>query len=125
MGLLKTPLVLVGLLLTLIGLGNVYTGTTKAAEYEELLATRHAKPPEPREHESSRLEPRLRSSLLKNLAEEDDRFAAARAKLDFYRVVHGGGRLLTLLGLFSAISGVIHFWYRHTRASGPAALQRG
>jgi len=124
MGLLKTPLVIVGLLLTLIGLGNVYTGTTKAAEYEALLATGRATPPEPRKSDSPRLEPRLRNSLLKNLAEEDDRFAAARAKLDFYRVVHGGGRLLTLLGLFCAVSGVIHFWYRYSRASGPT-LQGG
>ena len=92
MGLLKTPLVIVGLLLTLIGLGNVYTGTTKAAEYEKLLATERATPPEPRKSDSPRLEPRLRNSLLKNLAEEDDRFAAARAKLDFDRVVHDPGQ---------------------------------
>jgi hypothetical protein len=121
---LRTPLVLVSLLLTLIGLGNVYTGRTKTAEYEELLANKRALPPEPSPRESSHLEPRLRSSLLRTLAPEEDPFAAARAKLDFYRVVHSGGRLLTLLGLFCFATGVIHFWYRQARAAGPAVPQR-
>jgi hypothetical protein len=47
----------------------------------------------------------------------DKTLVGQRAKLDFYRVVYSGGRLLTLLGMFCVAAGVIHFWYRETRAT--------
>lgn len=115
MKLLRTPAVLIGLLLAMIGFGNVYTGSIKTAEYEELLATPASEPQPPRQDDAPKLEPHLRTTLLSSLAGQQDPNSAARAKLDFYRVVYSGGRLLTLAGLFCALAGAIHYWYRESR----------
>ena len=117
MKLLRAPLVIIGLLLTVIGFGNIYTGRTKADEYALLLRTRSADDEGQRHTDAPRLEPRLRSTLLNSLAGPQDPLAATRAKLDFYSVVHSGGRLLTLMGMFCVVAGVIHFWYRETRGA--------
>lgn len=117
MKLLRTPLVLVGLLLVMIGFGNVYTGSTKTAEYEQRLETHEPPVRAPRRNDNTKLEPHLRTTLLSSLAGQQDPQSAARAKLDFYRVVYGGGRLLTLLGMFCAVAGAIHYWYRESRAT--------
>jgi hypothetical protein len=123
MKLLRAPLVLVGLLLAAIGLGNIYTGSTKTTEYEQLLTTGGVQSESPRQTQTTRLEPHLRSTLLESLAGHRDPFSAARAKVDFYRVVYSGGRLLTLLGVFCTVAGIIHFWYRETRATASLAAK--
>jgi hypothetical protein len=114
MELLRTPLVVVGLLLTVIGFGNVYTGQNKTAEYEQLLANRTLSA---RQRSEAAAEGRgsLRSSLLTTFERDQVPSAAARSKLDFYRVVDTGGRLLTLLGAFCAIGGILLAWYRRTQ----------
>jgi hypothetical protein len=123
MKLLRAPLVIVGLLLTAIGFGNVYTGRTKTAEYEQLLSTHTVESEPERRPQATKLEPHLRTTLLKSLSGRRDVFSVARAKLDFYRVVYSGGRLLMLLGTFCAIAGIIHFWYRETRTTPSLASQ--
>lgn len=100
-------MVLVGLLLTLIGVGNVYTGYVKTAQYEVLLAAREASAA----REQVFTEP-WRSPLLSHLRVEQSPTDAARAKLDFYRVVYTGGRLLTLIGMLCAAGGAVIFWHR-------------
>ena len=117
MKLLRAPLVIVGMLLTVIGFGNIYTGSTKIAEYEQSLKVVRIEDQPQRRSDATRLEPHLRSTLLDSLAGQQDPLSFQRAKLDFYRVVYSGGRLIILLGMFCVAAGVIHFWYRETRAT--------
>jgi hypothetical protein len=125
MSVLRAPLVLVGALLLLVGAGNLYTGGTKTAEYQQLLAAaRPTAVPPHRRGGAARLEPRLRSSLLRSLSAPEDPLATARAKLDFYRVVHRGGRLMALAGVLCAIAGVLRARYRQpTLRRAPLAGQ--
>lgn len=115
MTLLRTPMVLVGLLLSLIGAGNIYTGYTKTAEYERLLEVRTSSPSPQARQDRGAAGSAWRSPLLSRIDLDETPSAAARSKLDFYRVVYSGGRLLALLGIFCALTGAIVFWYRQTR----------
>jgi hypothetical protein len=108
----RNPLIPVGVLLIVVGLGNWYTGRDKAVEHERLL---HGDVPAgslQKFEEFDKLTARTNASLLRPFQQGADPSALLRAKLDFYRVVQTGGWLLVLLGLFSAIAGVIHSWYR-------------
>jgi hypothetical protein len=117
---LRTPLVLVGLLLGAIGFGNAYTGSRKIAEYEQLLANRaHSE----MEHDRAVEGAEVRLSLLDSFARAQVPSAAARSKLDFYRVVDTGGRLLSLLGVFCVVGGMIRARHR-ALGSSPADVVR-
>jgi hypothetical protein len=116
MALLRTPMVLVGLLLVLIGLGNTYTGFSKTAEYEQLLAAYSSSEAQPVDGSVREDAGAWRSPLLSRVEIEKTPSDAARSKLDFYRVVYTGGRLLLLAGMFCAVAGAVHFWYRQSRA---------
>jgi hypothetical protein len=109
---LRNPLIAVGLLLIVLGFGNWYIGYDKAVEHEHLLA---AGPPDtPLEHveDFRELNPRTTATLLSALQRGSDAYTMINAKLDFYKVVQSGGRLLVLLGLFCAAAGFIRSWYR-------------
>ena len=65
------------------------------------------------------LNARTNASLLRPLQAGDDARSVVSDKLDFYRVVLAGGRMLVLLGLFTTAAGFIHSSYRrHLQAPG-------
>lgn len=122
---LRNPLLPVGVLLVLLGVGNWYTGHGKTLEHEQLLAA--AEPPAPSQQfdEFRELDAHTNATLLSTLQGGSDESATIRAKLDFYQVVQSGGRMLILLGLFSAAAGMIHSWYRQRVSERGGAALRG
>lgn len=109
---LRRPLLPVGLVLVALGAGNWYTGSTKSLQYEQLLAARNQPAPVADSTGFRELTARTTLTLLSNLDRGTDDFAVVNAKLDFYKVVQSGGRLLILLGLFSTAAGLIRSWYQ-------------
>lgn len=109
---LRNPLLPIGLLLVILGFGNWYTGKDKGAEYEDLLATGNIPAPTAHFEEFRELSAHTTATLLRPLQQGSDRHALITTKLDFYRVVQSGGRILVLLGLFCAAAGLIRSWYR-------------
>jgi hypothetical protein len=125
MSLLRNPLLPVGVLLVLLGFGNWYTGRDKTIEHEQMLAARKMPAQAERFEEFRELNPRTNRTLLKPLQRGSDASTIINAKLDFYKVVQSGGRMLMLVGLFCAAAGLIHSWYRRRVGERALALQRG
>jgi hypothetical protein len=124
MGALRNPLMLVGLVLIVIGFGNWYTGVDKGAEYERLLATWSLPTPVDDYEDFEHLNARTATTLLDPLQRGSDEYTLANAKLDFYKVVQSGGRLLILLGLFCSAAGAVRSWQRRRleeRGAAPVA----
>ncbi len=115
----RGPLLPVGLLLVALGIGNWYTGRDKALEHEQMLAA--AKLAAPVEHfeDFGHLTARTTGTLLSSLQRGDDEYTIVTAKLDFYRVVQSGGRLMIFLGLFCAAAGFIRAWQQQRPARQP------
>ena len=82
-----------GLCLVILGLGNWSMGSSKLAQYGGQMA-------EAREAGGPSVERPFRgtASILEERGEAHDRFASARLKYEYYRVVHRGGLLLLGLG---------------------------
>jgi len=120
----RNPLLPIGVLLVILGFGNWYTGIDKGSEYEELLAAGHLQVPEQDFDGFTQLDARTNRTLLSSLQRGSDSSALVNAKLDFYKVVQSGGRMLVLSGLFCAAAGVIHSWQRHRRAERGATASQ-
>ncbi len=106
----RSGLVLAGLLLLAVGLGNLVAGRTKIVQYEEVL--RSASPARP---------PADPAALFPPASEGDERHELALAKLAFYQLLLRTGRLLSLLGTLLLSFGVLRVWVRAPRApAGPA-----
>jgi|ERR1700687_5508455 len=118
----RNPLLPIGVLLMILGFGNWYTGVGKGSEYEQLLAAGHLQAPVQDFDGFTQLGTRTNSTLLSSLQRGSDHPALANAKLDFYKVVQSGGRILVLVGLFCAAAGLIHSWYRHRVAERGAPV---
>lgn len=116
-----SPLLLVGVLLIILGIGNWYTGISKGAEHEEMLAASNIPPPAAGFEDFPELNAHTTAALLGPLRRGSDRQTLIRTKLDFYRVVQSGGRLLTILGLLCGVAGLVRTWYRQRLDGDPAA----
>jgi hypothetical protein len=124
MSVLRSPLFLIGVVLLTIGFGNWYAGVDKGAEYERLLAAGNLPTPVDDYEDFQELNARTTATLLNPLQRGSDEYTLANAKLDFYRVVQSGGRLLVILGLFCSAASVIRSWQRRRVADrGLAAVQ--
>ena len=108
----RNPLLPVGLMLVVLGFGNWYTGADKGHEYEVLLAAGHLPANLADFDEFHELTARTNATLLNPIQRGNDESTFLNAKLDFYKVVQSGGRILILVGLFCAAAGLIHSWYR-------------
>ena len=108
--LVRSGLVLAGLLLLAVGLGNIVAGRTKIVQYEEVL--RSASP--------ARL-PADPAALFPAASEGDERHELALAKLAFYQLLLRAGRLLSSLGALLLSLGVLRVWVRAPRAPGGPA----
>jgi len=121
MALWRNPLLPVGLALIALGLGNWYAGRGKTAEYEQLLRVGRPLAPAQQLAEFPELNARTTATLLRPLRRGNDAQALIGTKLDFYRVVQSGGRMLLLAGFFLAAAGLLHS-YRQ-RAPGDRGRQ--
>jgi len=112
-------LIPIGLVLLLLGAGNWYTGISKITEYERVVAAATMPAAGGTADDFPELTARTRTTLLRALGPDGDENTAVRAKLDFYRVVHSGGRIVTLLGLFCSAAGLTRSWFRQRPKGQP------
>jgi hypothetical protein len=92
----RSHLFVIGTIFITLGIGNYVAGTYKTAHYQEVLADMV-----PQTYITSPF--LLREAGRPFPSDAWDRWEIARAKLDFYRVVQSGGRLMTALGLVCAL----------------------
>ena len=93
--LLKTPLVLSGLLLLSIGLGETFLGRLKIGEYESLL---RQMPP---------IVAKDPAALFPTATEEQEARELAEAKVAYYHLLLTAGQLLAGLGLILFAAGLL------------------
>jgi hypothetical protein len=96
-GVVRRPLVLVGLLLLIVGAPEVIIGHTKSQSYRLSLKTL---PPRARSADPTQLYP-------ERTAEDEER-AVVEAKVGYYELLWSAGRVLVLLGFTSMLIGVLH-----------------
>jgi hypothetical protein len=82
------------------------------SEQEQLLEARTAPVRVQQFEEFTQLSARTNATLLRPLQARGDEQAAILQKLDFYRVVASGGRIVTLLGAFTLFVAILVLWYR-------------
>ena len=91
----RSSMVLAGLLLLGVGLGDLVAGHRKVRQYEEAVEqTRPTKPPDP-------------AALFPTASESQERHQLARAKLAFYQMLFTAGAMLSTLGFFLLAIGLI------------------
>ncbi len=106
----KSRLLVTGIMLLCLGIGNWIVGNHKVTDYQSIV---------------TQVSPAvvLQSSLLAKgiwkLPTEEGERASARAKVDFYHVVVSGGRLLLSIGVLFIIAALIRL---HTRYPGEGYL---
>lgn len=83
----KSVLLIIGLVLLLLGVGNWATGTVRLREHEAIVRA-PVPPPTPGA---------IRSRGGRRGSSHEE-IAIARARMDFYHVVASGGRLMTVAG---------------------------
>ena len=107
----RSGLVLTGLLLLAVGLGNVIAGRSKIAQYAELVRVTAPAPQ------------RDPAALFPASTERGERHALARAKVAFYQLLVTAGQLLAAVGGLLVMTGALRLWLRASRppASWPAA----
>lgn len=94
--LVRSGLVLAGLLLLGVGIGDTIAGRSKIAQYEELVRTTAASVP-----------PRDPAALFPTASEGSERHELARAKLAFYQLLLTAGQLLSAMGFALLALGVL------------------
>ena len=108
----RSPLLPVGVLLIILGIGNWYTGRDKTAEHERLLVEDTLAAPVAEFSDFPELDAHTTETLLMRLQRGSDKHSLISTKLDFYKVVQSGGGILILLGLFCTAAGLVRAWYR-------------
>jgi hypothetical protein len=102
---LRSSLVVAGLLLVGVGVGDMVTGSVKLAQYEELFeATRHKGQRDP-------------AALFPTATEGQERHELARAKVAFYHLLVNAGQLLFALGTALLSLGLLRLRLRAPRAA--------
>jgi len=95
----KSRLLVTGITLLCLGIGNWVVGNHKVIHYQSILI--HTFPVAVLEP------PLLAKGTWKLPTEEGERANIARAKVDFYHVVVSGGRLLASIGILCTIAALI------------------
>lgn len=108
----RYPMLPIGLVLIILGVGNWSVSQPKVAEY-----TRRASAPDPIDTRSSfedftRLTARTNSGVLEGLHRGTGDYGDAEAKRDLYTVLDSGGRFIAMVGVLLAGIGLIQHW-RH------------
>jgi len=103
-GLTRSALVMAGLLLVVVGVGDVIAGWAKIDQYRELVrVTAAVERPDP-------------AALFPTANEGEERHALAIDKLAFYQLVLTTGQTLAALGIALMAAGALHVRIRTWRA---------
>jgi hypothetical protein len=94
--LLRTPLVLGGLLLVLVGTAELIVGHRKTLEYQE------------RQAQLAPLPLRSPTTLYPKVGALAEKHALVAAKIGYYELLTGAGRVLALLGLVAVCVGALY-----------------
>jgi hypothetical protein len=106
----RSGLVLAGLLLVAVGIGDVIAGQRKIAQYEELVRSTSPRPAE---------DP---AALFPTASEDQQRYELARAKLAFYQLLVTAGHLLASFGFVLFAIGVLIVRLRTLRPAPHSAV---
>ena len=100
----RSPLVLGGLLLLMVGVADLMVGYRKVVQYRQELRALPAPPsPDPAE-------------LFPKLSAADEREDILRAKLGYYGMLSTTGRILALLGAGAMAAGYLRFRMLRSRS---------
>jgi len=87
-----------GVLLLVLGIGNWIAGAVELTKYQSLLRKTAETGLEDSYRSFQELDQQKNEEVLRRINEDRERYNAARVKMDFYYVVVSGGRLLFLIG---------------------------
>jgi hypothetical protein len=104
----RSGLVLTGLLLLGVGLGNMVAGESKIVQYRDVMSDvlETAASPAPADP----------ASLFPPASEGEERYHLVRSKLAFYQLLLTAGQLLSALGVSLVGLGVLRLWLRAVRS---------
>lgn len=103
----RNPMLPVGIVLVVLGMGNWLVSWNKILEYSQ----RTVDVEEPALLDDfPALSARTNSSLLERLNHRTVDYTLADAKLEFYQVVRSGGRTLSALGLLLTAAALLRTW---------------
>jgi hypothetical protein len=102
----RSHLFVTGMVLFILGIGNYVAGTFKTAHYQEVITDMA-----PQTYIASPF--LLREAGRPFPSDAWERWEVARAKLDFYRVVQSGGRLMTALGMICTLLALLRLRHQH------------
>jgi hypothetical protein len=88
-----------GLLMLLLGLGNWIVGTMESSRFEGIVHRTAQTGLEEKYSLFRQLDQQKNEEVLRRITEDREKFNAARVKLEFFYVVLGGGQLLFFSGL--------------------------
>lgn len=118
----KDVLLIAGLLLVCLGIGNWAIGATRAHPYARYLQ-RHPGPP--------RASDRSKNELLEPPDDQREQRDVARGKLEFYQLVQSGGRLMVITGALCVLGAMVNLaglrsenFYLDRRATRPLPSKR-
>ena len=100
-------LLVAGLILLILGLGNWIVGAVQVTKFQRLLRNTAKTGLEDSYRSFQELDLRKNEEVLRRINRDREKYNTARVKVDFYYVVLGGGRLLFFLGLFLTFFGLI------------------
>ncbi len=100
-------LLVAGLMLLLLGIGNWVVGAVQITKYQGLLRNTAKTGLEESYRNFQELDLRKNEEVLQRINKDREKYNTARVKVDFYYVVLGGGRLLFFIGLFLTFFGLI------------------
>jgi len=96
-----------GIILLVLGIGNWIVGAVQVTQYRDLLRSNSRTGLEESYRSFQELGREKNQGILRRINEDREKYNAARVKLDFSYVVLRGGRLFFLLGLGLALFSVI------------------
>lgn len=96
-----------GIILLFLGLGNWIVGAVQVTQYRKLLESHSRTGLEESYRSFQELTRERNQGILRRINEDREKYNAARVKLDFSYVVLRGGRLLFLAGLGLALFALI------------------
>ncbi len=100
-------LLVAGIMLLILGIGNWIIGGLQIREYQGLLYRTARTGLEESYHSFQELDHQKNEEVLRRINEDREKYNAARVKLDFYYVVLSGGRLFFLAGALLTFFGLI------------------
>lgn len=100
-------LMVIGVVCLVMGIGNWTIGKIETTKYQALLHKTARTGLEENYRKFQELDHQKNEEVLRRINEDREKFNGARVKLDFFRVVLSGGRLLFFLGTAISLIAVV------------------